>query len=294
MCCSPAAPARTATGPTRDSGPSFGRTCSSALMRVRDARCSSATDQRPVAQRSPTRRIASLRSPSYTTALDASRRACRSVHAASSSSPLVSRLARSSGVRLAAGTPAVVGSTGGSGGTRSSLIGPDSSIGLGRSLADRMTAMYVDGLSFLEDEREAWRPYEALESVSDASLDVPVDGGAWMDGARPHRPHGRVAGAGPHGRPRARRRRDVAVEGAGRRRLGCPRRRDQRRPDRRVAVPAARRGPPTAVDRPGRAPRLPHGGARESLDQAHRTIRTSSPARRSSTTRSTWRISRRC
>jgi hypothetical protein len=34
--------------------------------------------------------------------------------------------------------------------------------------------MYVDGLSFLEDEREAWRPYEALESVSDASLDVPV------------------------------------------------------------------------------------------------------------------------
>ena len=36
--------------------------------------------------------------------------------------------------------------------------------------------MYVDGLSFLEDEREAWRPYEALESVSDASLDVPVAG----------------------------------------------------------------------------------------------------------------------
>src|SRR4051812_25041384 len=37
-----------------------------------------------------------------------------------------------------------------------------------------MAAMYVDGLSFLEDEREAWRPYEALGSVPDAALDVPV------------------------------------------------------------------------------------------------------------------------
>jgi mycothiol maleylpyruvate isomerase-like protein len=39
-----------------------------------------------------------------------------------------------------------------------------------------MTTMYVDGLSFLEDEREAWRPYEALGSVPDAALDVPVAG----------------------------------------------------------------------------------------------------------------------
>jgi hypothetical protein len=36
--------------------------------------------------------------------------------------------------------------------------------------------MYVDGLSFLEDEREAWRPYESLGSVPDAQLDVPVPG----------------------------------------------------------------------------------------------------------------------
>jgi len=39
-----------------------------------------------------------------------------------------------------------------------------------------MASMYVDGLSFLEDEREAWRPYEALGSVPDAAIDLPVDG----------------------------------------------------------------------------------------------------------------------
>jgi hypothetical protein len=39
-----------------------------------------------------------------------------------------------------------------------------------------MAAMYVDGLSFLEDEREAWRPYEALEAVPDDAFDVPVEG----------------------------------------------------------------------------------------------------------------------
>ena len=35
--------------------------------------------------------------------------------------------------------------------------------------------MYLDGLSFLEDEREAWRPYEALGSLSDAALSAPVE-----------------------------------------------------------------------------------------------------------------------
>lgn len=36
--------------------------------------------------------------------------------------------------------------------------------------------MYVDGLSFLEDEREAWLPFEALAAVSDADFDRPVEG----------------------------------------------------------------------------------------------------------------------
>ena len=34
--------------------------------------------------------------------------------------------------------------------------------------------MYFDGLSFLEDERDAWRPYEALEALSDDQLARPV------------------------------------------------------------------------------------------------------------------------
>jgi len=36
--------------------------------------------------------------------------------------------------------------------------------------------MYFDALSFLEDERDAWRPYEALEQVGDEQLLAPVDG----------------------------------------------------------------------------------------------------------------------
>lgn len=35
--------------------------------------------------------------------------------------------------------------------------------------------MYLDGLSFLEDEREAWRPYEALDTLSDDQLSRPVE-----------------------------------------------------------------------------------------------------------------------
>ena len=34
--------------------------------------------------------------------------------------------------------------------------------------------MYLDALSFLEDEREAWRPFEALEALDDAQLVRPV------------------------------------------------------------------------------------------------------------------------
>lgn len=36
--------------------------------------------------------------------------------------------------------------------------------------------MYLDGLSFLEEEREAWRPYEALIELSDEQLCQPVEG----------------------------------------------------------------------------------------------------------------------
>jgi hypothetical protein len=35
--------------------------------------------------------------------------------------------------------------------------------------------MYLNALEFLEEEREAWRPFEALDSLSDEQLDVPID-----------------------------------------------------------------------------------------------------------------------
>src|SRR5262245_44966792 len=35
--------------------------------------------------------------------------------------------------------------------------------------------MYLDALSFLEDERDAWRPYEALAALTDEQLARPVD-----------------------------------------------------------------------------------------------------------------------
>lgn len=36
--------------------------------------------------------------------------------------------------------------------------------------------MYLDALSFLEDERDAFRPYEALDALTDEQLSVRVDG----------------------------------------------------------------------------------------------------------------------
>jgi hypothetical protein len=36
--------------------------------------------------------------------------------------------------------------------------------------------MYLDGLSFLEEERESWRPFEALLDLSDEQLERPVEG----------------------------------------------------------------------------------------------------------------------
>lgn len=40
--------------------------------------------------------------------------------------------------------------------------------------------MYLDALSFLEDERDAFRAYEALDGLTDEQLDSPVDAaGGW-------------------------------------------------------------------------------------------------------------------
>ena len=36
--------------------------------------------------------------------------------------------------------------------------------------------MYLDALSFLEDERDAWRPFEALLELTDEQLEAPVGG----------------------------------------------------------------------------------------------------------------------
>src|SRR3954453_21537078 len=35
--------------------------------------------------------------------------------------------------------------------------------------------MYLNALEFLEEEREAWRPFEALDSLTDDQLDVPIE-----------------------------------------------------------------------------------------------------------------------
>lgn len=41
-------------------------------------------------------------------------------------------------------------------------------------------SMYLDGLSFLDDERDAWRPFEALSELSDEALSTPVsDAHGW-------------------------------------------------------------------------------------------------------------------
>jgi hypothetical protein len=36
--------------------------------------------------------------------------------------------------------------------------------------------MYLNALEFLEEEREAWRPFEALAELSDAQLDAEIEG----------------------------------------------------------------------------------------------------------------------
>jgi hypothetical protein len=36
--------------------------------------------------------------------------------------------------------------------------------------------MYLDALSLLDDERDAWRPFEALNDLTDDQLELPVEG----------------------------------------------------------------------------------------------------------------------
>jgi hypothetical protein len=36
--------------------------------------------------------------------------------------------------------------------------------------------MYLNALEFLEEEREAWRPFEALDGLTDEQLEAPVEG----------------------------------------------------------------------------------------------------------------------
>lgn len=38
-----------------------------------------------------------------------------------------------------------------------------------------LRSMYLDGLSFLEEERDAWRPFEALDALTDEQLSAPVE-----------------------------------------------------------------------------------------------------------------------
>ena len=35
--------------------------------------------------------------------------------------------------------------------------------------------MYLNALEFIEEERELWRPFEALDSLTDEQLDTPID-----------------------------------------------------------------------------------------------------------------------
>lgn len=43
------------------------------------------------------------------------------------------------------------------------------------ALGATIVAMYLNALEFLEEEREAWRPYEALDGLTDEQLEVPID-----------------------------------------------------------------------------------------------------------------------
>src|SRR5215204_6843276 len=102
---------------------------------------------------------------------DPSWMASRSAHAASSSSPSASRLESSSGLSASpSGRPAASGGTGGRSGVDIGATLPSAARG------ERYhVAMYLDAMEFLEEERDAWAPYEALAALTDEQLSRPVE-----------------------------------------------------------------------------------------------------------------------
>ena len=68
--------------------------------------------------------------------------------------------------------------------------------------------MYLDALEFLEEERDAWRPFEALAGLTDEQLEVAGRGGPRLVRPRPDGPSAGLAGARPRGRQGARGQRD--------------------------------------------------------------------------------------
>ena len=47
---------------------------------------------------------------------------------------------------------------------------------MSRRAASYDAVMYLDAMEFLEEERDGWRPFEALAELSDEELERPVDG----------------------------------------------------------------------------------------------------------------------
>ena len=83
-------------------------------------------------------------------------------------------------------------------------IDPDRPHQLGPIREQGGCLMYLDALSFLEEEREAWRPFEALGELDDSPrLDRQVDKALRLERPRPPRSPVVLAAAGARGRTRA-------------------------------------------------------------------------------------------
>ena len=132
--------------------------------------------------------------------------------------------------------------------------------------------MYLDALSFLEDERDAWRPFEALNALTDEQLERPVEAAHGWSGRdlMGHLVAWQLVAL------------DVAKELAvgersaakerGRRRLGgsAAATSSTTRSSADWRGEADRRGPPGVRARRGRAARLPDRRAGGALDQERR------------------------
>ena len=147
--------------------------------------------------------------------------------------------------------------------------------------------MYLDSLEFLEEERDAWAPYEALAELTDEQLSVPVAGAhgwsgrqlmghlvAWQEDALAVATELAVNETSA-----TKARADADWE--------ARRRRHQRRDRCDLGGTADDRGPGALRDDPRPAPRLPDGRPRDPLAQARRPPDASSTTRRPRTTRST-------